>query len=163
MRVDCFGVFSWSANNEFLADNYYTLALSWDSATSTVVARKRIDGGSWVSVPQGSGGWIADGLSTPLGRMALGSSNGGPGGALINCDIHDIWMSFGQKPDFTNASVLASFLPTVSKGADGSLPTGTAPDFFFSGPTNDFFTNRGLRGGLPANGASYTTASVQPT
>jgi hypothetical protein len=152
-----------SSNNEFLANNYYTFAFSWNTATSSFVARKRINGGSWVSVPNQVGSVAADKFNVSMPRIGLGTSNAAGAGGLVDCDIHDIWLSFGQQPDFTDAATLAKFLPTVSKGSDGSLPTGTAPDFFFSGPTSDFWTNRGLRGGLPQNGASYTTASVQPT
>jgi hypothetical protein len=150
--------------NHFNVGSYYTVAVSWDTVTQAFVARSRIDGGSWVTMPLTGTGFVASGICEPLGRLVFMSASGASG-ALNNCDVHDFWLSFGQKPDFTDSAVLAKFLPTVSKGATGSLPTGTAPDFYFSGEgsTTNFRLNRGTASGLMTTAGTLTTAGVQPT
>lgn len=152
-----------SANGEFLVGSYYTCAISFNTATQTWVWRKRIDGGAWVTVTPATATLTLNAQVGAIGRFWLGALAAGGGTNLANgMDLADLWVGIGQLPDFTNASVLASFLPTVSKGANGSLPTGTAPEFFFSGDTGTFHTNDGTGGGLTLTG-TLTTASAMPT
>ncbi len=152
----------YSANAVFSVDTYYTIAISWDTTTSTWVARYRPNGGSWATLNSSIVSLTASSTLDAIGRMNVGASNGGGSGVVTNFDMADLWLDFGQKPDFTDSAVLAKFLPTVSKGATGSLPTGTAPHFFFSGATATWLTNDGTAGGLTASG-TLTAASAQPT
>lgn len=151
-------------DNEFNIGTYYTVAFSWDTVLQKSIMRKRIDGGSWVA--------LADGTPTlneqipALGRFGLLCRSSGGANPPDDIDIHDFWVDFGQKPDFTDSAVLAKFLPTVSKGFNGSLPTGTASHFFFSGVGGTeatFHINDGTVGGLTLLGIPWTVASVQPT
>jgi len=148
--------------SEFAVDTYYTYALSWDTVTQTWVARKRPDGGSWATVTGSVASLTASETVGPLGRFGITAHNTGGDFRSTNLDLHDFWLDFGQKPDFTDSAVLAKFLPTVSKGATGSLPTGTAPQFFFSGATVSWHTNKGLNGGTTESGV-ILDASAQPT
>lgn len=150
-----------TANGEFLVGSYYTVAASWNTVTQTWVIRKRIDSGSWVTVTPAASSLTLNAQTEAIGRFGLGTTNG-TAGRPTNLDLADLWVGIGQLPDFTNSSVLATFLPTVSKGANGSVPTGTAPGFFFSGPTGTFHTNDGTSGGLVLTG-TFITSNAFPT
>lgn len=148
-------------NGEFLVGQYYTVLISWDTVTQTFVMYKRPDGGSWSAVTPNFAVVTLNGQTEAIGRMGVGTTNG-TAGRPTDLDLADLWVGIGQLPDFTSATVRDAFLPTVSKGSNGSLPTGTAPGFFFSGATGTWHTNDGTSGGLALTG-TLTTASAQPT
>lgn len=150
-----------TANSEFLAGTGYTVAVSWDTTTQTWVARKRPYGGSWSTITPATGTMTLNATTEAIGRFGLGTTTG-VAGRPTNLDMADVWVGIGQRPDFTNASVLAQFLPTASKGSDGSAPTGVPPEFYFSGTTGTWHVNDGTAGGLTLSG-TLTTASVLPT
>ncbi|MEM6781300.1 MAG: LamG-like jellyroll fold domain-containing protein, partial [Pseudomonadota bacterium] len=73
-------------------------------------------------------------------------------------DLADYWMDFGTYIDLSDSSNLALFYNSATGsapylGADGSLPTGSAPDIFLSGDTDNWHTNKGSGGGFTENGA----------
>lgn len=96
-------------------------------------------------------------------EYSIGASTGGGGG--FDGDIADFWYDAGT---FLDLSVEANRRKFISAngmpkylGADGSLPTGSPPDIFLSGDTENWHTNRGTGGGFTENGA-LTTAVTQP-
>jgi hypothetical protein len=86
------------------------------------------------------------------------------GGGHYDGDIADLWIDFGTYIDFSIASNRELFYNNgspVDLGSDGSTPTGSAPEIFFSGATDSWHTNKGTVGGFSENGA-LTTASTAP-
>ena len=66
--------------------------------------------------------------------------------------IGDYWCDLGVYIDLTSATNREKFRSSGGKpvflGADGSIPTGSAPDAFFSGDHDAFHTNKGGGGGM---------------
>lgn len=89
----------------------------------------------------------------------------GGGGNKFNGALADLWVDFGTYIDFSVASNRRKFIDAggspVYLGADGSLPTGSAPDIFLSGDTATWHTNDGTGGGFTENGA-LTDAITEP-
>ena len=67
-------------------------------------------------------------------------------------NVGDYWLDLGVNVDFTDATNREKFRSSGGKpvflGADGSLPTGSAPDAFFSGDHAAYHTNKGSGGGM---------------
>jgi hypothetical protein len=66
--------------------------------------------------------------------------------------LADVWIDFDNYIDFSVEAnrrkfISAAGLP-VNLGSDGSLPTGSAPEVFLSGPAADWHTNKGTGGGF---------------
>lgn len=81
------------------------------------------------------------------------------GASKVNGELADVWVNNGVS-SYLDLSVLDNLRKFISGngkpvylGADGSLPTGTAPIMFFSGPTVAWHTNKGSGGGFTENGA----------
>ncbi len=78
-------------------------------------------------------------------------------------DMAHVWMAAGQFIDFSVQANREKFRsPTghpVYLGADGSLPTGTAPTMYFRGGGNSFATNRGSGGTFTLTGTVYDASS----
>jgi hypothetical protein len=72
----------------------------------------------------------------------------------FNGDMADLWVDFGTYIDLSNPANRAKFYSggAVNLGADGSLPTGTAPEIFVSGALAGWGTNKGTGGGFTATG-----------
>lgn len=85
------------------------------------------------------------------------------GGAYLNASVADFWLDVGRYIDFSVEANRHKFrTPTgmpMYLGADGSLPTGTAPDIFLTGNTDTWHTNKGTGGGFTETGALSTAAS----
>lgn len=81
-------------------------------------------------------------------------------------DFADIWIAPGQFIDLTVEANRRKFIDASGKpvdlGADGSMPTGTAPAVFFSGDATGFATNKGTGGAFTLTG-SLTNASTSPS
>jgi hypothetical protein len=88
------------------------------------------------------------------------------GGAKLSADIADLYINFATSLDLSVVANRRKFISAAGKpvflGADGSLPTGSAPAVFLSGPTATWHTNRGAGGGFTENGA-LTDGAVVPT
>ena len=75
----------------------------------------------------------------------------------------DFWLQPGLYIDFSIEENRRAFIDAagnpVDLGTDGSGPTGTAPDIFLSGDTDDWHTNKGTGGGFTENGTLTTAPS----
>lgn len=83
----------------------------------------------------------------------------------VPADAADIWFDVGTYIDLSVASNRELFYnagEAVYLGADGSLPTGSAPDIFLTGDTDSWHVNKGTAGGMTEVGA-LTTAPDAPT
>lgn len=136
---------------------WYHVLVSGDISTLTIkMYINGVDSGIQYT-PSGSGGTLAwNGHS-----LYIGSDNAG---SLFVGDMAEVWVAPGQSlldgsgdiPAATIAKFYDAGCP-VNLGADGSLPTGTAPAAYFSrGPTApaaDFATNLGTGGAFTLTGA----------
>lgn len=81
-------------------------------------------------------------------------------------EIADLWVDFGTYMDLSVQSNRRRFIDThgrpVFLGADGSLPTGTAPDIFMSGDTATWHENKGTGGNFAVTSGALTTAPTSP-
>lgn len=97
-------------------------------------------------------------------RNAFGQSFMGAA-ERIDSYIADFWIDFGTYIDLSVEASRRKFIDAngnpVFLGADGSLPTGAAPDIFLSGDTANWHNNKGTGGGFTENG-TLTTASTTP-
>jgi len=98
-----------------------------------------------------------------------GNSNNGVGslGALLGAELADMWVDFGTYIDLSIEENRRKFInadgQAIDLGADGSLPTGSAPDLFLSGDTASWHTNKGTGGGLTEVGTITNAASLPPS
>jgi len=80
-------------------------------------------------------------------------------------DIADLWIDFDNKIDFSVEANRRAFISASGKavylGSDGSLPTGSAPEVFLTGDTDNWHINKGTGGGFNENGA-LTDAATTP-
>ncbi len=113
--------------------------------------------------------WLAytnDTMDFTRPEHIIGASRTGATKSAFDCA--ELWISLGEYVDFSSASILAKFRnaitgkPVFSLGADGSLPTGTAPILYFNGGTSAWHTNKGTGGGFTENG-TLTTATTSPS
>ena len=150
-------------NGTFLVNTWYTVAISWNTATQTWVTRIRPQGGSWLTPSYtGTPSLTLDALVDTTPDAVIGALDSAGAGIMTNWYASDVWYAPGQLPDFTNPTVLDAFLPTADKGSNGEIPTGTAPLVFLSGPTVSWHANKGTGTGFTEVG-EITTAPVLPT
>ena len=102
-------------------------------------------------------------FSLGTGTLFIGRDYGGAG--YFDGDLADFWIDVGTYLDlsvagnrekFRSANGMPMFL-----GEDGSLPTGYAPDLYFTGDTADWHTNKGTDGDFTETGA-LTDAATHP-
>jgi hypothetical protein len=79
------------------------------------------------------------------------------GSVAMDADISELYFAPGQWLDLTVAANVAKFRDPatgkpVSLGADGSLPTGTAPAIYLKNPYSSFGTNSGTGGDFTVYG-----------
>jgi hypothetical protein len=89
-------------------------------------------------------------------------------GSSAQAEFADLWLAPGVLLDFTDVSVRRKFISAAGKpvnlGVNGELPTGTAPQFFFSGDASTFLNNRGTGDNTFAvTAGSLTNASTSPS
>lgn len=81
-------------------------------------------------------------------------------------EFADLWGAT-QFVDFTVTANIDKFVSAVNEpvflGADGSLPTGTPPAVFLSGPAASITTNKGTGGNFSVVGDPVTNASTSPS
>ncbi|WP_192246072.1 hypothetical protein [Mesorhizobium silamurunense] len=86
--------------------------------------------------------------------------------ATVSGDFADIWFAPGQFIDFSVEANRRKFVDASGKpvylGANGEMPTGTAPAVFFSGDATGFATNKGTGGAFTLTG-SLTNATTSPS
>ncbi len=77
-----------------------------------------------------------------------------------------MWLAPGQDIDLSVSANRRNFIDGDGKwvylGANGEIPTGTAPAMFFSGGGTPFRTNRGTGGTFSFGGGTITTATTNP-
>ena len=97
--------------------------------------------------------------TTSVGGRTTGSNK-------FDGDIADLWLSMGTYIDLSVEANREKFLNSNSSpvylGADGSTPTGSQPDVFLSGATENWHTNLGSGGGFTENGALTDATSNPP-
>lgn len=80
-------------------------------------------------------------------------------------NVADYWMDYGTYIDLSVEENRRKFISESGMpmylGADGSLPTGAAPDIFLTGDTENWHTNKGSGGGFTENG-QLTYSSSRP-
>jgi hypothetical protein len=147
-----------SDSSEFSADTWYTVAFSMDTTTGVnrLQAKKRPSGGAWSDIAGAKTILITDGIIGDCTRCYIND-------AWINVYLADVYATIGQDLDLSNTTLLNKFLPSVSKGAAGALPTGTAPQLFLANPAASFHTNLGTGGGLTGLVGTLSTAPSSPT
>lgn len=100
-------------------------------------------------------------LDFDMGGWSLGSNRLGTN-QFFDGQIADVWVDFNNYIDFTVEANRRKFINEygnpVYLGADGSLPTGIAPEVFMSGATAGWHTNKGSGGGYTLNGSLETYA-----
>ena len=110
-----------------------------------------------------SPGWcsfLSSNAYYPNTNFRLGTDNYG---GFLDADIADVWFDVGTYIDFSSATNRELFYnagEAVYLGADGSLPTGSAPDLFLSGPTGSWHANKGSAGATTEIGALTTAPSA---
>lgn len=99
-----------------------------------------------------------------LSPWAVGA--GSDASAKLNADVAEFWIAHGVYIDLSQAANRAKFISggkPVDLGADGSLPTGSAPTVYLSVRPGDaasaFATNRGSGGNFTENGALALAAT----
>ena len=85
----------------------------------------------------------------------------------LNGEITDLWIDINRAPDFTLAAEWEKFFaPTTHalqwKGNDGSVPYGTQPLIFMSGPIGIWHVNRGYGEGFTPGPSTVLAASTSP-
>lgn len=153
-----------TANGSIFPGRWYTIAMSWDTATSTWLRYIKEDAGAWATMTvQGTPTITADGIVGALDSMTLGASTAAGTTKLQNWYAAEVIFAPGVFLDLTNSVVLDSLLPTVGKGSDGSGPFGSAPYLYLSGDTATWHVNKGSGGGLTEGGALTTAPDVPPS
>jgi hypothetical protein len=93
-------------------------------------------------------------LRLAVANQAIGGNTAG--GNLFNGNIADFWFDHGTYIDFSVEANRRKFIDNigypVNLGADGSLPTGNAPEIFLSGDHIYWHSNKGTGGGYTENG-----------
>jgi hypothetical protein len=120
-----------------------------DASDKAVLA----DAGAAFNVDYTDTNWIVGALNT-------GGSN------KLNGCVAELYFAPGQFLDFSNSANRRKFISAtgkpVSLGADGSLPTGTAPLVYLNNPAASFGTNKGTGGDFTITG-TLDTASTSPS
>lgn len=151
-----------SAVGTIAANTWYTVVFALDTTKATNAERLqgyiRPSGGAWSSLSVGAGinTSVLDGVIPNCGRYRV---NYTPTAAVYYQDV------YGRVDATLDLSVGANrdrFLPTVDKGIDGSIPTGTAPALFLSGATPTWHQNKGTGGGISLLSGTLSTAPSVP-
>lgn len=131
------------------------ILISWDLTTGNTFADDFHMFMNGVDVKPGSASTFTVGTAVEWGagddfvtqyRMGVVDNTG------LSASIkHAAWyLALDQYLDFSVAANVAKFIDSngdpVALGADGSRPTGTAPDFYFDNPVATLLTNRGTGG-----------------
>jgi len=138
----------------FPTNNWHVFALDLDTTTGTErIAVHNWNGTSWSSMTLSASGVTADGVIDDVDEAHINITT-------HDCYMADFWVSIGETLDMSQSANQDKFVPAISKGSDGSTPTGTAPHIFLSGPTVDWHTNKGSTGGFTEVGALTDAPSV---
>lgn len=138
---------SWNTN--FSAGNKVTHLYVSDVSDKTVIS-------------DASGTFNVD--YTPSTNVAVGATTAGV--SKFNGCMAELYVAIGQFLDFSDSANRRKFISAIGKpvdlGADGSLPTGSAPIVYLNNPAASFGTNKGTGGDFTITG-SLDTASTSPS
>jgi hypothetical protein len=142
----------------FAVQTWYTVIVMMDTTKATTGERFQVfmrpSGGAWTSL-SGTRVGVLNGVADGVSRYQIAE------GLTPPIWLADLYATFTETLDILNVPAERDkFLPTVSKGANGSVPTGTAPAAFFSGPTSTWHENKGTGGGNQLSGTPTTAPSV---
>ncbi|MBN9889376.1 LamG domain-containing protein [Salipiger abyssi] len=160
-------LYAMTDDNSIVQGQWHHLMASWDTsegadASTCTTCHIYLDG-----VDQTGNGFVtySDAADINYVRAAYRVGAQVSGANLWQGGIADLWIDFDTNIDLSVASNREKFIDAsgnpVYLGLDGSLPTGSAPDIFLSGATDDWHTNKGAGGGFTENGA-LTTAGYPP-
>jgi hypothetical protein len=145
--VDILDVSSTAATITIGGWHHVAIAIDTSDSSKCVVA---IDGGVGTSVALSSD--VAAKFTQGNWRISWPSTSVG-----ISADVAEFFFAPDQWLDLSVAANVAKFRDSatgkpVSLGADGSLPTGTAPAVYLKNPYSSFGTNSGTGGDFTVNG-----------
>ncbi|MBK8174348.1 MAG: hypothetical protein IPK66_03430 [Rhodospirillales bacterium] len=161
-----------AGSNEILdVGSWYHVLISYDGTQGSDPARLRLyindsDQQAWSAGALTAMVDFASDFSPSTGTddpfVTIGGFYDGPW-QLIPADLADFWFNPATAFDLTNVTNRRKFIDAaggpVYLGADGSLPTGTAPLLFLSGPLSGWPANKGTGGGFISNGTLSNGAS----
>lgn len=147
-------------SDELLAtDQWNHVLISVDASASALeVYINDVLDTNYISVTPANGD-----INLNINEYAAGEFAGG--GDTLIAGLSQLWFETNTYLDLSVQANRRNFIDAdgnpVYLGADGSLPTGSAPDIFLSGDTADWHTNKGTGGGFTENGA-LTTSTTSP-
>lgn len=112
-------------------------------------------------------GWFNTGDPTLVEDDANFLINPPATAGLNGCEIADLYIAFNQWLDLSVPANVEKFRSVAGKpvflGADGSVPTGTAPTIFLSGDASEFHINKGTGGGFTVTQGALVDAATSPS
>ena len=148
------------SNTVITKNTWHHLLISMDAATGTFhLYLDDVDDSAAPTVNNLTVDWTVDNYS------AAGTYSGfAPIGSFFYGDLADEWFDTTYM-DFSVTANRRKFISATKKpvdlGTDGSTPTGSSPDIFFTGDEAAFVTNQGTMGAFTENG-TITNSSNEP-
>ena len=151
--------------NAISGNAWHNMLMSIDTnhGIGAKVAKVYIDDVDVTQISQDTDGIFTIGMNGF--KFTFGDEGLGDGATM---DVADPWIAMqtlltaGDISEATRRKFISPTGKPVYLGADGSAPTGTAPDVFFSGDATGFVTNKGTGGAASLVGA-LTNASTSPS
>lgn len=133
-------LFDFTINTGFAVNTWYHVLVSADLNATTVVAylNDSVASLNYVTSP------VNGTIDFTNNVFALGAQ---PGGAqpVSNVNIADFWFAPGVYIDITSTAERRKFINSVGNpvflGANGQIPTGSSPNYFFAGESSVFGVN----------------------
>lgn len=145
-------------------DAWHNILMTWDTnhaSGARVVVAYVDDAPVVVTLSADAGPAFAVVFADP---MFLGTYLGG--GFFYEGDLSEFWINTNFLPDITDVAVRRKFISALGKpvplGTDGSVPFGSAPEFFFGGVAAGY-TNTGTAGAFSVTAGALTNASTSPS
>lgn len=149
------------AGSPFPADEWHHVMFSFDLSDNNKIHGYLNDVSSHGSVAA----FVDTNLSLSAATNLLVGNNTTSSAGRWPFWIADFWLDFGTYIDLSVEANRRKFISASGApmylGPDGSIPTGSAPDVFLSGQTDDWHTNKGTAGGLNELG-EITYSSSRP-
>ena len=143
---------------DFLDGNWHHVVLSYDLSDPTQArSHMYVDGVADKNITTWVSGQVVD-LTDPTGDWAIAKQ----GTTFYEVSVADLWFDTGTYLDLSIPANLNKFIDggePVFLGTSGGIPTGSPPEFFFSGDISTWHTNKGTGGGFTENGEITTVSS----
>lgn len=147
---------------DLVPDEWNHIMFSIDTS-DTASMRRYVNGVEFTGSIFAPNPFIDDVFDLTSGEYAVGSNPTAI--SVLEGDIADFWIDFDTFIDLSVQANREKFLNTsgnpVFLGNNGNIPTGSAPDIFLSGDTDNWHTNKASGGGFTENGA-LTTSLTNP-